>query len=123
MDATDWAGHKYSDKYPDLVDFSHKYSDKVNIDDRIKIIKTTANTIEYTDDFENIHIILNNDEVEAHVDNDGNLIVNNESGLSISLPNDLIYSTDEDDQDVFGSQNINKINDGSIDILGGSNNE
>ena len=122
MDATDCAGHKYSDKYPDLVQISHRYDDKVNIDDRVRIIVRDANMIKYTDNYENIHLILNNDEIEASVDENGNLIVNDESGLSISIPNDLVLTTDENDNDVFGSQDIEDLTESS-DILGGSKNE
>lgn len=122
MDATDCAGHKYSDKYPDLVQISNRYSDKVNIDDRVRIIVRDANMIKYTDNYENIHLILNNDEIEASVDENGNLIVNDESGLSISIPNDLVLTTDENDNDVFGSQDIEDLTESS-DILGGSKNE
>ena len=122
MDATDCAGHKYSDKYPDLVQISNRYSDKVNIDDRVRIIVRDANMIKYTDNYENIHLILNNDEIEASVDENGNLIVNDESGLSISIPNDLVLTTDENDNDVFGSQDIEDLTESS-DILGGNKNE
>ena len=78
--------------------------------------------IKYTDNYENIHLILNNDEIEASVDENGNLIVNDESGLSISIPNDLILTTDENDNDVFGSQDIEDLTESS-DILGGNKNE
>ena len=122
MDATDCAGHKYSDKYLDLVQYSHKYDDKVCIDDRIRMITRDANMIKYTDNYENIHLILNDPDVEASVDENGNLIVNNGSGLSVTIPNELIYSTDEEEHDVFGSQDIEDISN-YMDILGGTSNE
>ena len=122
MDATDCAGHKYSDKYLDLVQYSHKYDDKVCIDDRIRMITRDTNMIKYTDNYENIHLILNDPDVEASVDENGNLIVNNGSGLSVTIPNELIYSTDEEEHDVFGSQDIEDISN-YMDILGGTSNE
>ena len=122
MDATDCAGHKYSDKYPDLVQISHRYSENVSIDDRVRIITRDANMIKYTDNYENIHLILNDPDVETTVDEDGNLIVNDTSGLSVSIPNYLILTTDEKDNDVFNSQDIEDISE-SIDILGGNRNE
>ena len=122
MDAADCAGHKYSDKYPDLVQISHRYGDNVSIDDRVRIITREANMLKYTDNYENIHLVLNDDEIEATIDENGNLIVNDESGLSVSIPNDLILNTDEDKHDVFGSQDIEDLTE-STDILGGNRNE
>lgn len=119
IDATDPAGHKYTDKYPDLIKYSHKYTDKVNIEDRVRIITRDANMIKYTDNYENVHLILNNDDIKPYVDENGNLIVNNGAGLSVKIPNELIYSADET-YDVFGSQNISNINDNTIDIVGGN---
>ena len=78
--------------------------------------------IKYTDNYENIHLILNDPDVEASVDENGNLIVNNGSGLSVTIPNELIYSTDEEEHDVFGSQDIEDISN-YMDILGGTSNE
>lgn len=119
IDAKDPAGHNYNEKYPDLVKYSHWQSDKVNIDDRVRIIVRDANMLKYTDNFENIHLILNNDDIKSHIDDNGNLIVSNNSGLSVKLPNDLIYYHDEA-HDVFGSQEIGNINDDTMDIVGGN---
>ena len=120
IDALDPAGHKYSEKYPDLVKFSHYQSDKVNINDRVRIIVRDANMLKYTDNYENIHLILNNDDIKSHIDENGNLIVSNNAGLSVSIPNDLIYHQDES-QDAFGNQNSENINDDTMDIIGGNN--
>ena len=120
IDALDPAGHKYSEKYPDLVKFSHYQSDRVNINDRVRIIVRDANMLKYTDNYENIHLILNNDDIKSHIDENGNLIVSNNAGLSVSIPNDLIYHQDES-QDAFGNQNIENINDDTMDIIGGNN--
>ena len=119
IDAKDPAGHNYNEKYPDLVKYSHWQSDKVNIDDRVRIIVRDANMLKYTDNYENIHLILNNDDIKSHIDDNGNLIVSNNSGLSVKLPNDLIYYHDETN-DVFGSQEIGNINDDTMDIVGGN---
>ena len=78
--------------------------------------------LKYTDNYENIHLVLNDDEIEVTIDENGNLIVNDESGLSVSIPNDLILTTDEDKHDVFGSQDIEDLTE-STDILGGNRNE
>ena len=58
--------------------------------------------------------------IKLFADENGNLIVSNNAGLSVSIPNDLIYHQDES-QDAFGNQNIENINDNTMDIIGGNN--
>lgn len=111
MDSYSPNGEKYSDKYKDLVEFSNKYEDKYTIDDRVKIIVRTANMIKYTDNYTNIHLIFNDENIKAGINNNGELIVNNGSGLSVSLPNNLIFENDGETDEIFGAQSIEKIND------------
>ena len=122
MDSYSPDGNKYSDKYEDMVKFSHKYEDNVLIDDKIRIIRSIADRIEYTDNYENIHLILRKDDIKAAPSIDGNLIVNTGSGLSVALPNNLILTTDEDDKTHFGTQPIGQINYDSEDLIGGNYN-
>ena len=90
MDAYDPAGHKYNDKYEDLVQFSHKFNDSVNIDDRVRIIVSMDNMIKYTDNYENIHLILDTDYITAMVNSDGELIIKDDRVVRLGDTENLI---------------------------------
>ncbi len=117
MDAYSPDGRKYSEKYDTLVNISNTEDDKVEINDRVRIIVRTANAIKYTDNVSKISLTLNDDNIKAGINVDGNLIVNSDSGLSVSLPNHLIYENDGETDESFGSQPIGEINNESMDII------
>lgn len=110
MDAKDPDGYLYTEKYDDLIDISHRYTDTVQIKDAVRLISRTANRLEYTDHYEKIHLVLNRDEIKANIDENGDLIVSTDSGLSVQLPNNLLYDTDEQEQDAFAALTVNEIN-------------
>ena len=117
IDSKDPSGIKYTDKYEDLYTFTHSYGDLVDIKDRVRIISRTADMIRYKDNYTKIELHLNDDTIDARIDENGDLIVNDDSGLSVALPNDLILSDDYDENTTFAAQNIEKINKDSMDII------
>ena len=64
-------------QYP--VYFTNKVNENVHVRESIKIISRNADSLEYKD--ADIHLVLNNDDIKAHVDKDGNLNVSTGSGI------------------------------------------
>lgn len=121
MDDINPAGRKYSDLYQDLISYDHnseaftnEYSYDVTVKDSIKVVVKTDNAIEYYDD--NIRISLSNEEAKANLDENGNLIVSDNSGLSVEIPNNLLLDTNEDEEQWFASQKISEINKDTTNI-------
>ena len=117
MDSYSDDGTMYKDKYPDLTMLTTKYEDNVEVKDSVRLITRTADRLEYYDDVSKINLILNKDEITAKVDDNGDLVVSDNSGLSVELPNSLMLETNEDIE-WFGMQNIGELNLDSTDVLG-----
>lgn len=109
LDSVNPSGIPYVDLF-DLEDPTNKYSDKVRIRDRVRVISRTANNIRFTDNYDNMHLILNNTDTTVKTDND-NLVINSSTdSFRTANLNQLLMTTDETDQDLFASQIIEEIN-------------
>ena len=97
LDATNVSGKKYSELYPDLVDFSHKYSDKVLINHKIKMIVTDGNYIKYTgENGEVLNIVVENPDTVVK-DADGEFITN-DAGFRVGNTNELLLHLDDSNE-------------------------
>ena len=93
LDATNISGKKYSELYPDLVDFSHKYTDKVIIRDKIEMITSDGNYIKFTDNGEILHVVTDNPKTIVK-DVNGNMVTN-EAGFRVANTNELLLHLDD----------------------------
>lgn len=117
MDDTSPSGEKYSDLYPDLVQYSHYYNDSCIIRDRVRIIATTADEFDHFYDSDgNLHLILNDETTEVNTE-DGIIRITSNNSFEVVDDNIVMMTTDADEQDVFGIQRIGEINSNSIDII------
>ena len=120
IDSKNPQGYDYSELYKDndFVKYTNECVDKVMIKDRIRLISRTANKIEFTDNFENMHLVLNDDNIKVKTE-DNNLKISSPDniGFKVANLNELVMNTDETDDDVFTSQILEEITKSSIDIL------
>ena len=117
LDDINISGEKYYDLY-DIDEFTHNYNDNVNIKDRVRIISRYGNRITYNDSENEIHLEFNNDEITATVGPNNNLkISSSNAGFNTADVNDLIMTTDEDEQQLFAHQVIDEINRFSSDFI------
>ena len=72
---------------------------------------------EHRDNYTKIDMVVNDEYIKAHVDDNGDLIVNDDSGLSVAIPNKLILTDDETEQSAFAGQVIEQINKDTMDII------
>lgn len=118
MDDVNSSGEKYTDIFPDLVQYSHYYDDSCMIKDRVRIISTTANKLDHFYDSDGELQIITNEETFETDAKDGILkIISDNSTFEVIDDNILKMTTEEDEQDVFGIQRIGEINSNSIDII------
>lgn len=117
IDALSPSGEKYTDIFPDLVKFVLNRKDSCRPHDRVRVISRVENKIRITDNFENMHIIFNNDDIKV-MDSNGELIIKSESaGFQEVNENELLMTTDESEDQAFASQIIAEINHFSKDIF------
>ena len=115
---TDASGTKYTDIFPDLVEYSHIFNDNYTIRDRVRIISTTANKLDHFYDSDGeLQLILNEETAEINTDDGILTITTNNSNFEVIDDNIIQMTTNEDLQDVFGIQRIGEINSNSIDII------
>lgn len=118
MDDVNVSGEKYTDLYPDLVQFSHQYFDNVIIKDRIRIMATTADKFEHFYDSDgNLRLILNDETTKASTENDRLKITSSNAGFRVIDKNEVIMSTNTTGQEVYPIQKIDDINTDSVDII------
>lgn len=122
LDSKNPQGYDYSDLYKDndFTQYSHEFNDRVVIRDRVRTISKTANQIKFTDNYNNMHLILNNDEIKVNIKNKNILEAqtpSNDIGFKVVKPNELVLQSNEEDADVFAEQTIAQINMLSTDIL------
>ena len=118
IDDVNPSGEKYTDVFPDLVQYSHIYHEPCMIRDRVRIIATTADKLDHFYDSDGeLQLILNNETVEVNTDNGILEIKSNNSSFEVIGNNMLEMTTTETEQDVFGIQHIGEINSDSIDII------
>lgn len=118
LDAIDISGRAYIDIFPDLADPTHRFKDYYAIQDRVRIISTTADKLDHFYDSDGeLQLILNDATTDVEIDSEGNLIIASEDNFAITNNNDIIMETDNDEQYVFGVQRIGEINSNSIDII------
>ena len=94
VDDMDPDNNYYIDKYPDLVNYTHEVKDTYTINHGIKIISRNSDGLRYHDN--EVDLLLNDDNINAYTDNDGNLIIEGSDGFCISLGNNLIYDNAND---------------------------
>lgn len=119
LDATDYSGTSYDDIFPDMKDFAaNRYYEDIGIRDRVRIIAREANRVKITDNFENLHVILNDDEIDVK-NEDGNIVISSsDAGFKTKDSNHLIMTTEETEDQFFASQKIGEINLNTQDIKG-----
>lgn len=107
LDGVNPSGIPYEDLY-DFDDPTNTFDEHVRVRDRIRIISSTANMIEYDDN--ELHITLN-DLDNVVVDDNNNLIISStKNQFSVRDGNELIMTTDEDEQKAYSAQLIDEIN-------------
>lgn len=117
IDATSPSGEKYVDLYPDLVKWVLRRSDSCRPHDRVRVISRAQNKIRITDNFEEMHIIFEDDNIKVK-DSNGELIINSESaGFEEVNDNELLMLAEGSDEQTFASQVIREINHFSKDIF------
>ena len=109
IDSTDPAGIPYSEKY-DFSEAITKFSDRVPLKDRIRIITNQGNIIKFTDD--EMHLILNDASTHVYVRNGTELVINTINGDEFTTvnKNEMLMHSDESIEDVFAAQIIDEIN-------------
>ena len=118
IDDTSPSGEKYTDIFPDLVQYSHHYYDSCMIRDRVRIISSTANKLDHFYDSDGeLQLILNEETVEVNTEDGILKITSNNSSFKVIDNNIIEMTTSENEQDVFGIQRIGEINSDSIDII------
>lgn len=130
IDATNVSGEKYTDVFPDLVEYSdelqayysHRLDDQCTIHDRVRIMSTTANKLDHFYDTDgDLMLRLNEETANVAMDENENLIIKSNRSeeynkFNIIDDNIVIMTTDEDEHEVFAIQKIGEINSNSIDI-------
>jgi hypothetical protein len=117
IDALSPSGEKYTDLFPDLVRFVLDRKEFCRPHDRVRVISKVENRIRITDNYENMHIIFNNDDIQV-TDSNGELIIKSESaGFQEVNENELLMTTDVTEDQVNASQIIDEINHFSKDIF------
>jgi hypothetical protein len=115
IDGTNASGYKYTDLFDDLVQYSNYINDSYRPRDRVRIIDHFGNITKIVDN--DLHIIFNNPDNEAHKDSSGNLIISSTNDGFKKSDNILIISTDESSQEIFSAQSIDEINKNSYDNI------
>lgn len=119
LDATDYSGIPYSDIFPDMEDFAaNRYYEDIGIRDKVRVIAREANRVKITDNFENVHVILNDDDIDVRNENGNIVISSGDTGFRTEDTNKLTMTTEETEDQFFSSQRINEINLNSSDIKG-----
>ena len=115
----------YGERYSDIYNFdryTQSNNDSISIKDRIRIIDSTANAIEYKDYGKDLHIIFNNVNNKVYVNNlDLHIKSINDSFSEIA--SNLIMTTDRNEQQVIYGQLIDEINLFTNDYIGGISDE
>ena len=102
-----------------MEDFAaNRYYEDIGIRDKVRVIAREANKVKITDSFENVHVILNDDGIDVRTE-DGNIVISSgDAGFHTEDSNKLIMTTEETEDQFFGSQKIHEINLDSSDIKG-----
>ena len=108
LEDVDSEGIPYKNRYI-FDEFTQSNTDEVSIKDRIRIIDTTANAIEYIDSNKDLHIILNDIGNSIYIDDLDLHITTTDDGFS-SNQNQLNMSTVANDQRIVYGQFIDEIN-------------
>lgn len=117
LDDVNISGIPYKDLY-EFDKYTHEYEDKTRIRDRVRIISRTANRIEYTDSETELHLVFNDDEIMVGTEDTNILnIKSSTAGFATANTNDLVMSTEENEQQAFAHQVIDEINKLSGDYI------
>jgi hypothetical protein len=109
LDGTNVSGTKYTDLY-DLCDPVMEANEHLAPRDRIRIISRSGSRIEYTDNNTMLHLIFDDDGIIVNTDDNILTISSSNAGFRYENGNDMIITTDEDDQSVYPAQVIDEIN-------------
>ena len=85
---------------------THRATDMVSVDHGLQIIERKADCIRYRNN--EIDLLLNNEDISAYPDRDGNLIISGSDDFSVELPNYLIYDN-INDVDIAIQFNLNSV--------------
>lgn len=104
------SGELYNNNY-EFDEYTQSYKDCAAPKERVRIISTTANKIEYQDSDSELHLIFNDINTTAEVVVDNNMKINSTlAGFTTANENQLVMSTDENEQQAIISQIIDEIN-------------
>lgn len=107
----------YRDIY-NFDEYTNYLKDKCIPKDRVRIISTTANSLEYTDYNSKLKLIFNDIDTKSYIQNDNKInISSGSSGFNIENNNDIIIDTDENEQIIISEQIIDEINLYSSDYI------
>ena len=107
---------KYSELYT-FDTYTNSLKDECGIKDRVRIISTTANSLEYTDSNNKLKLIFNDINNNTIIDDNKLKISSSSAGFTTSDDNTIVISTNEDEQIVISSQIIDEINLHSSDYI------
>lgn len=117
LDDYNISGVKYNTLYI-FDDYTNSLKDQCLSKDRVRIISTTANSLEYTDSNSQLKLVFNDINNKTIVENDNIMkISSGSSGFTIGNNNDIIINTDENDQVIISEQIIDEINLYSSDYI------
>jgi hypothetical protein len=123
LDSYTPSGEKYIDVFPDMIKFNLNKHDNCRPHDRVRIISRDQNIIKYTDNYEEMHIVFEDDKITVN-SSDGELIINStNAGFKEENGNELVMTTDYNQNSVFESQIIDEINHFTKDIFEWEENE
>ena len=107
---------KYSELYT-FDTYTNSLKDECGIKDRVRIISTTANSLEYTDSNNKLKLIFNDINNNTIVDDNKLKISSSSAGFTTSDDNTIVINTNEDEQIIISSQIIDEINLHSLDYI------
>lgn len=117
IDDTNISGEKYSELY-DIDEPTNTYKDSTPIKDRVRIISTYSDKIEYYDSNTQLRLKFNSNDIEVNVKDSNNLnIKSSNAGFSTSDDNNLVMTTEENEQQPITNQVIDEINKYSSDYI------
>ena len=108
-------GLDYKDIYSDWDEFNFRLGDNCRPVDRVRVISRTQNKITYTDNYEEMHIKVDDDRTKILADNNELIIRSGTDGFRAE--ENYLYIDDSDYTNIYPAQSISDINLHSTEIL------
>ena len=111
LDDTSPDGTPYADKY-DFTDSVTCIDEQIPLRHRMRMIVRYGDHLEYYDEQNNLHLVLDDDTTKVNVNDENKLTVTTINGDQVNVANGnrLVISSDANPEDVFASQIIDEIN-------------